>query len=163
MKKTPLIAAVIFAITTSTAMAAGYGAAGCGFGGSLIKDNKMLPQIGAWFLNSISGNQTFAMTSGTSECGSSGLVLAEKEQNVFVAQNYQDLAKEMAAGEGENLTVLAGLLGCPADRAPRVGELTQASYASIFSSEATTASDMLGAVKTTLLSDPGLASSCQRL
>ena len=71
MRKFPLLVTLVGAMAfASSALAAGYGAAGCGFGGMLIKENKILHQIGAWFLNGILGNQTFAMTSGTSDCKS---------------------------------------------------------------------------------------------
>ncbi|MFQ5561511.1 MAG: DUF3015 family protein, partial [Nitrospinota bacterium] len=73
----PLLFGVLF--LASNAAAAGYGSAGCGFGSTLIKENKVLHHIGATILNSVSGNQTFGISSGTSGCGASGLILAKKE------------------------------------------------------------------------------------
>ncbi|NOY84398.1 MAG: DUF3015 domain-containing protein [Nitrospirae bacterium] len=143
--------------------AAGYGAAGCGFGGELIKENKVLHQIGAAILNMILGNQTFGMTSGTSGCGEDGLVLAENEQETFVGNNYETLTKEMASGKGENLTTLAGLLGCSSDTVQHFGSFTQAHYPSIFKTRETTPSEMLVALKDGLSLEPTLASSCQKI
>lgn len=147
----------------STGLAAGYGAAGCGFGGELIKENKILHQIGAVILNGILGNQTFGITSGTSGCGESGLVLAETEQEKFVETNYDNLVKEMAVGEGENLTTLAGLLGCSSDQVQGFGAFTQAHYPSIVKTGSTRPSEMLVSLKEGLLLEPGLSSSCQKI
>ncbi|MBN4054484.1 DUF3015 family protein [Nitrospira defluvii] len=161
-----LFVLAIFGLTlvfASNSFAAGYGAAGCGFGGELIKENKILHQIGAAILNGILGNQTFGITSGTSGCGESGLVLAESEQERFVENNYDTLAKEMASGEGENLTTLAGLLGCSSAQVQSFGSFTQSHYPSIFKTGETTPSEMLVALKDGLSLEPTLAVSCQKI
>jgi hypothetical protein len=161
MRKIPLIAVLFMASAfTTSALAAGYGSAGCGLGGMLIKENKKLHQIGAWILNGISGNQTFGMTTGTSGCGDSMMSQSEHEQKMFVENNYDSLAKEMAAGQGESVAALAGLLGCPAQ--PFSGYV-QANYVSIFPSERTTPAEMLDAVKRGLIGEPALAASCHRI
>ncbi|MFQ5542864.1 MAG: DUF3015 family protein [Nitrospiria bacterium] len=164
MKRISLLAVpfLIFTLASAT-FAAGYGAAGCGFGGELIKENKILHQIGAWFLNSILGNQTFGMTSGTSGCGASGLVLAENEQEIFVEKNYSNLAKEMSAGEGAYLTTLASLLGCSSDQTAAFGTFTQDHFASIYKTSETSSSEMLISLKEGLSQDSVLAASCQRI
>ncbi len=164
MKKVPLLVVMFVALVFSgSAFAAGYGAAGCGFGSMVIPENKILHQVGAWFLNSISGNQTFGITSGTSNCGGSGLVLAEKEQEVYVENNFQTLAKEMAAGEGEDLRTLAGMLGCSPAQIEGFGSFTQENYESIFSQAGTTPTEMLGALKARLSEDEAMATSCTNI
>lgn len=164
MKRFALLAVMFLGlIIASSAFAAGYGAAGCGWGSTLIKENKKGAQLGAWFLNGLLGNQTFGISSGTSGCGASGLVLAEKEQEAFVANNYHSLAREMAAGEGEGLHALAGLLGCPSEQAADFGAFTQKNYPAIFKSGETTPAEMLDALKKGLSGDPGLVSSCNKL
>lgn len=155
-----MLGALAFA---SPAFAAGYGAAGCGFGGLLIKDNKKLPQIGAWLLNGVLGNQTFGISSGTSECGSSGPAPAEKEQKSFIENNYHSLAREMATGEGEELRTLAGLLGCPSGQVGDFGVFAQKNYASLFKSDGTTPAEMLDALKEALSGDQRFASSCDKI
>lgn len=165
MRKVPLLVAVLFSLgLASSALAAGYGAAGCGLGGFLIKDNNtILAQLGATILNSVSGNQTFAISSGTLGCGESGLVLAKLEQEVFVEKNYFNLAKDMATGEGEDLTVLAGLLGCSGESVVTFSSFTQGNYSSIFVSEETTPLEMLGYLKGELAGHPQLSTSCLNL
>jgi hypothetical protein len=164
MKRFALLVALFVGLTSApSALAAGYGAAGCGWGSTLIKENKKGAQLGAWFLNGLLSNQTFGISSGTSGCGASGLVLAEKEQEAFVANNYHSLAREMAAGEGEDLYTLAGLLGCPVEQAADFGAFTQKNYPAIFKSDNTTPVEMLDALKKGLSGNPGLVSSCNKL
>ncbi|MBI3804060.1 MAG: DUF3015 family protein [Nitrospirae bacterium] len=165
MRKLPVIAvAMVLALTVvSSALAAGYGAAGCGWGGKVIKQNDQLSQLGAWLLNGVSSNQTFAMTSGTSGCSKLGIVMAEAEQTQFVESNYQGLAKEMASGEGENIYTLAGLLGCSAEQTKNFASFTKQNYDSIFKSEQNTPSEMLASLKEGLSNDPVLATSCQKI
>jgi len=165
MKKLPLLVAMLVSLLfASSAFAAGYGAAGCGWGGKVIgKNNDQLAQLGATILNGFSGNQTFAIPAGTSGCGKSGLVTAESEQTLFVANNYDSLVKQMAAGEGEDLATLAGLLGCAPDKAGQFGSFTQKNYRSILTSAEATPSEMLTSLKQNLSGDPMLSTTCSRI
>jgi hypothetical protein len=126
----------------------------------LIKENKILHQVGAWFLNGIFGNQTFAITSGTSECAGMKATLAQQEQQLFVENNFNGLAKEMAVGEGEYLNTLAGLLGCPAEQASNFAAFTKESYSTIFPSDHTGPQEMLITLKQELSKRPELSPSC---
>ncbi|HUK57359.1 MAG TPA: DUF3015 family protein [Nitrospiria bacterium] len=164
MRKYPLLIALLVSLTFApTVFAAGYGAAGCGWGGKVIQKNDILAQLGATILNSSVWNQTFAMTSGTSGCGKSGLVMAEKEQNVFVENNYSSLAKEMAAGQGENLNTLAGLMGCSANQTQHFATFTKENYNAIFTSEQESPSQMLASLKKGLTGDPVLVAACPKI
>jgi hypothetical protein len=164
MRKIPVIVAMFLMFTVvSSALAAGYGAAGCGFGGLVIKENRILPQIGAWFLNGLYGNQTFAMTSGTSECGGKKGVTANGDQEQFVKNNYDSLAKEMAVGAGEGLNTLSDLLGCPAERHENFASYTQQNYPALFKDETTAPAEMLATLKKGLSSEPVFASSCNKI
>ena len=165
MKNLCRVAVVVIATAfASSAFAAGYGAAGCGWGGKVIgKNNDILAQLGATMLNGSSGNSTFAMTSGTSGCAKMGLVMAENEQTLFVENNYHSLAKEMAAGEGEDLNTLAGLFGCPVDQTHSFATFAKQNYNSIFKGEQTTPSEMLTSLKQGLSGDSVLAASCSKI
>lgn len=165
MRKLPAMVALLFTLTiASSALAAGYGAAGCGWGGKEIgKKDDILAQLGATILNGVLSNQSFAITSGTSGCGKSGLVMAENEQTAFVQNNYTSLAKEMAAGEGESLNTLAGLMGCSADQTEHFAVFTKDNYNSIFKSEQDTPSEMLATLKKGMAGDSVLAASCPKI
>ena len=112
---------------------AGYGKAGCGLGGLLVKQNNWL-QIFAATLNGISGNQTFAITTGTSGCDG-GVVGGEYSSRRYIETNREVLAKDIARGQGETLAGLAVVAGCT--DASVLGTTLQANYSKIF-----TASDL---------------------
>ena len=86
------------------------GDAGCGLGGQVIKSNTKLAQLGATFLNGLSGNQTFGISSGTSGCTANGLVQNEKQIEYFVEVNQEQLTREIAQGQLEK-NELIQLLG----------------------------------------------------
>lgn len=99
------------AIFTTSLSAKNYGTAGCGLGSIVFGPKPGLIQIVALTLNA-TGTQTFGITSGTSNCTADGIVLKEKEQEIFVHLNFESLEKEMAIGSGEKLSAFANLLGC---------------------------------------------------
>lgn len=163
MRKFALLVGFIVIASASSAAAAGYGSAGCGWGGDVVAKRTFWGQLGAYSLNGYSSNQTFAMTSGTSGCKKAlGAVLAEQEQQQFVEGNFTTLSKEMAAGEGEHLSTLAGLMGCAADSIEAFGEFTQSHYSAILQTPDTSASAVLGAIRTGLSHDQRLSASCSR-
>ncbi|MCP4116136.1 MAG: DUF3015 domain-containing protein [Desulfobacteraceae bacterium] len=81
---------------------------GCGLGHVLIGDKEGL----VWgllgtCLNGTSGNQTFGMTTGTLGCDTGGKIVMNEKIDIFVADNMDNLAMDIAAGEGETLEALA--------------------------------------------------------
>ncbi len=147
-------------LLSSPAFAAGYGKAGCGLGSLVFGDAPGPVQIFAATTNGTSYSQLFGITSGTSNCDASGIILAEREGDLFAASNFDSLEKEMAAGEGENLDTLAGLLGCPTEKSPSFASYTQENYSVIFANAQTTPNEMLQAIRTGISSHPKLASTC---
>ncbi len=155
-----LLALGMTLLMTSPAFSAGYGDAGCGLGSLIFGKTPGPVQILAATTNGTSQNQSFAITSGTSNCDKeSALVVAKVEQVRFADSNFASLAKESAAGQGERLTTLAGLMGCSAV-APEFARFTQRHYETIFATNHTTPSEMLGAIKDGMTQDPVLATSC---
>lgn len=148
-------------ISSSIVMAAGYGSAGCGLGSMVFGDAKGGIQIFAATTNGTSGNQTFGITSGTSNCDASGNIKMTKLQQHFVEQNYQSLIKEMAGGEGENLEAFYSLLGCSTDHYSSFVSMTKGDYNSIIDGE--TPDHMLTNIKSKIRSDQTLSSSCKNV
>ena len=149
----------VMLLAASAAHAQGYGMAGCGLGSMVFKDNSGT-QILAATTNGTFANQTFAITSGTSNCASGGIIKAQREQAAFAEVNFQDLKRNMATGGGEFLTSFASLLGCEDTAKPALAKMTQAKYESILPTEKTTAMEMLSGVKSQIKADPALAGSC---
>ncbi|EQA62373.1 DUF3015 domain-containing protein [Leptospira alexanderi] len=164
MKKRIVSTVLSFAILagagliTNHAEAKGYGVAGCGLGSVLIS-GKGFVQVFAATTNGSSGNQTFGITSGTSNCTADGIVKLEKAQEMFVAVNYESLEQEMAMGKGEKLESFAKLLGCDAGSVSRFGKLTKEKYSSLIKQD-TTPSLLLSAVKSEVKGEPSLSKNC---
>jgi hypothetical protein len=93
---------------------------GCGLGKLAWSDYPGQQSIWAQVLQSTTngtfGSQTFGISSGTSGCTNDGTIFASEKVNVFAAVNFDNLAQEMAQGQGEHLTSLATLMGIPAEQ-----------------------------------------------
>ena len=106
MKK--FILALTFASFSLTASAA-HGPAGCGFGTLIFKGQSGLAMnVLAGITNTIFWNQTFAMSTGTLECGDA------KNARVgaisFIDNNMVALSTDIATGEGESLDAYLALV-----------------------------------------------------
>lgn len=147
-------------IFSSPAFSAGYGDAGCGLGSIIFGDESGPVQILAVTMNGLSYNQVFGVTSGTSNCDTEGLVLAEKEDHVYFVQNFDSLKKEMASGQGEHLRALSSLLGCRPDEEVQFTSYAQQNYQTIFASTQSEPKAILTAMKKEISDDPELAALC---
>ena len=114
----------------SVAQAADIGTAGCGLGNVLMGGEHGMKQIFVATTNGTSGNQTFGITSGTSNCTDSG---RSAQLNNFIESNKVALTKEAARGEGQTLEGLTQVLGCKADFSAKVKN----HYQQIFSTDKT--------------------------
>ena len=148
-----LLSATITAADTSSAIKGSgkYGTAGCGLGSLAFGNQPGGVQILASTTNSTSANQTFGMTSGTSNCGASAFASGTKN---FVDANREVLAKDAARGEGEAIGALAVINQCKDMKA--VGAALQRDYGTIFPSEKATNAEVTDALLKTLHSDPSL-------
>jgi hypothetical protein len=88
---------------------------GCGLGSVLFEGKDgLMSQTFAVTTNGTFGNQTFGMTSGTSNCDKPKNFTLNEKLNTFVAENMDGIAKDIAAGSGEHLYTLATLMEVPA-------------------------------------------------
>jgi hypothetical protein len=87
----------------------GYGMAGCGLGSVVFGDKPGMIQIVAATLNAVSGNQTFGITFGTSNCGESGKAA---RANQFIEVNKVALENDLSRGAGESIVALSEVMGC---------------------------------------------------
>lgn len=142
--------------TTNAQAAGGYNMAGCGLGGMFIKDPSTFAQVIAATVNNLISPQTFAITSGTSECSEDGMVKSELKVLFFASVNFENLKQDMARGQGEYLASLAALLGVSEGQQPEFFAMTQENYASLFTSEQTAPSEMLTVLKQKMLAHPAL-------
>jgi hypothetical protein len=111
-----------------------------------------------------SSSQTFQNTTDTSSKftsstspGSGSDKSAKNEQALaFSRVQLERIKTDMAVGGGEHLTSLATLLGVPSHNQPEFFALTKANFSTLFSSEPTTAEDLLARLDDQLDTHPVL-------
>jgi len=110
---------------------------GCGLGTMLFKgnaDNSVVLQTFQATTNGIYGNQTFGITTGTSDCAQPKNFVSNQQLNEFMVANMDNLARDIAQGRGETLDAFAELAGIPAEKRPEFYAQLQSGFARIFTS-----------------------------
>jgi hypothetical protein len=102
-------------------------------------------------------SQTFGISSGTSGCTNDGKVWAQEKVNVFASLNFENLAQDMAQGQGEHLTSLATLMGIPAAQQPAFFAMTQEKYSSLVTAGETSPVALVKALNEAVATHPMLA------
>ncbi len=138
MNKKVLAATAALMIGASASMFADN--IGPGLGRVLLKgkQGKMWEFLGTT-LNGICGNGTFALTTGTLGY-EEGAAIALADTNRFIADNMDNLAQDIAMGEGEYLDVLSDMLAV-SDKAA-FKSTVQANFNNIYSSSEVTAEEV---------------------
>jgi len=141
MKKLSVVATVVavMLVLAGSAFAAGqaHTNTGCGLGTMLFKnnaDNSVILQTFQATTNGIYGNQTFGITTGTSDCAQPKNFVSNQQLNEFMVANMDNLARDIAQGRGETLDTCAELLGVPAEKRPEFYGQLQSGFARIFTS-----------------------------
>jgi hypothetical protein len=91
-------------------------------------------QVLAATTNGTSGNQTFGMTSGTSNCEKPSRFVSIERINTYVADNMDNLANDIARGDGEYLNTLAVLMDVPENSRAGFYEKLQNNFSRIYPS-----------------------------
>jgi hypothetical protein len=128
--------------------------AGCGLGTMLFEGQKgPVPQILAVTTNGTSGNQTFGITSGTLGCEKDGVVRPPTKVHVLLLSSLDNLAGDVARGDGETLESLASLMVvAPEDKARFFGTL-QHNFGQIFPREDVTVDEVIASMNAVLAQD----------
>ncbi len=146
MKKLLLTALAVTTVVTS-AQAERNLNTGCGLGSMIIENqNTVAKQFVAAFTNGISGNQTFGITTGTLGCDKPELFVQNEKVEKFVADNMDNLAVDIAAGDGETLETLAALLNV-SDKTSFKTKLKN-NFDAIYSDESVTSAKVIDAIVT---------------
>jgi hypothetical protein len=163
MKKTWVVAIVAASLLVGLAGIAGaantdrFGMAGCGLGSLLFGDDPgKVSQILGATTNGTSGNQTFGITSGTSNCDPKSGPAGAK---LYIETNREALAKDAARGSGETLSGLVALAGCR--DAGSTGSALQRNFGTIFPGVGVPDAHVSETILGILSSDPALA--CEKL
>ena len=120
-------------------MAAGENNIGsCGWGSKLFDGQSgVAPQVLAVTTNGTFGNQTFAITSGTSGCTQDGAVKSSWKTALFIDGNKEMLARDMSVGSGETLDSLAHLMGVEAQDRAAFNQVAKENLWKIFAADST--------------------------
>lgn len=131
MKKFLAAAAVCVALSAAPAHADNVG---CGLGAVLLKGNSgMAVNLIATFLNGISANQTFGITTGTSGCTQNGRISGGTGRLfAFMENNLDQFAIDASRGHGETINAVASIMDVPADK---VGSVAKQNFALLFNGE----------------------------
>ena len=141
MKKGFMVVAVVAVslVFVGAAFAAGqaHQNTGCGLGTMLFKgnaDNSVILQTFQATTNGIYGNQTFGITTGTSDCAQPKNFVSNQQLNEFMVANMDNLAHDIAQGRGETLDAFAELMQVPVEKRPEYYSQLQTGFGRIFTS-----------------------------
>jgi len=118
---------------------------GCGLGSLIIKDqSSSVLQALAATTNGTSGNQTFGITSGTSNCNKPSDFVSNDKLNKFVEENMDELALDISAGKGETLSTVAKLMNVENNEA--FSAKLQSNFTNIYSNENVTSAAVIDSI-----------------
>ncbi len=147
MKKLVLLITVFM----MTAVLSGLGWAvdqkntGCGLGSIAWEgsSNGLMSQTLAATTNGTFGTQTFGITSGTSNCEQYKSFTYNEKVDTFVADNMDNLARDIARGQGEYVNTLAVLMEIPNAKKAAFRSQLQAHFSDIYTSDQVTYSEVV--------------------
>ena len=117
---------------------------GCGLGSMIFEgQNGLMSQTVAATSNGIFGNQTFGITSGTFNCEQYKTFTYNEKLDTFVADNMDNLARDIARGQGEYLNTLAVLMEVPDTQKAAFRSHLQAHFSDIYTSDKVTHSEVV--------------------
>ena len=117
---------------------------GCGLGSMAFEgQNGLMSQTAAATTNGIFGNQTFGITSGTLNCEQYKDFAYNERVGVFVAENMDNLATDIARGQGEYVNTLAVLMEVPDVKKASFRSQLQAHFSDIYTSDKVTHSEVV--------------------
>ncbi len=120
---------------------------GCGLGYVAMKDQEgVIFEVLAVTTNGTSANQTFGITSGTLECEKPAKFVKNEKLQRFVAENMDELAQDIARGEGRYVDTLADLMGVPAEKRPEFYTKLQKNFDRIFPSESVSSAHVIDTI-----------------
>ena len=147
MKKFIATTLVTIMMSAGTAFAANQNNTGCGLGTMVFEgsnfSNTTVGQVLIVTTNGTSGNQTFGITSGTSNCEQPTNIVKNERLQEFVVANMDSIAKDIATAEGESLDTLSELMEISPEQRPLLYAKLQSNFSSIYTSNGVTAAEVI--------------------
>lgn len=154
MKKLAVLVCAVFTVMVFVGVGfADQQNTGCGLGSIVFQGHDgLVSQTCAATFNGISGNQTFGITTGTSNCNQFETIWANEKLNTFVAENMDNLANDIAKGNGEYVNTLAVLMEVPEGERTGFYSRLQANFSHIYTSDQVSHVDVLKNIETVMSS-----------
>jgi hypothetical protein len=145
MKKMILALVLVgFIALPATVFAVNQKNTGCGLGSMIMQGNDgLLFQVLAVTTNGTCGNQTFGISSGTLNCSQPGKFATRERVNSYISDNMDNLANDIAKGDGEYLNTLAVLMEVPEGTRAGFYAKLQNNFSQIYTSASVTSVDVL--------------------
>ena len=129
----------------------------CGWGSKLFDGQRgIAPQVLAVTTNG-SGTQTFGITSGTSGCTQNGVVRSSWKTAMFIDQNMNKLASNIAVGSGEELEGLAVLMNISSSDTEHFKKALKDNFNTLFTSPEIDSKTLIANINQVLSSDKSLS------
>lgn len=156
MKKLLAVAALAVLPLSNAAMADSD--IGCGLGTMIFdgQQGKVFKVLGAT-TNGTSGNQTFGITFGTLGCDGTGTINSAQKLALFIDGNLDNLARDIARGEGETLATLSEVWGIQEADKAAFNQMAKENFAQVFQSENVTSQEVFTNLNTLVAQDQVLA------
>lgn len=131
---------------------------GCGLGTQIWEGQSgLIAKVLGATTNGTSGNQTFGITSGTLGCSQDGVITASARVPMFASANVDQLAAEVAAGEGEALDALAALYEIDGADRQAFNALAQSNFDRLFGAADVTTGSVIAELEATMAADARFA------
>ena len=157
MRRTLAVCLLPLLAATSTPVVADSGS-GCGIGQQIFAGQSgRVPHILAAITNGTSFNQLFGIAFDSLGCNGESTDTASYQRDIFVASNFDNIARDAAQGGGEHLQSLAVLMSIDEKDTARFYEFSQQQYDTLFNQEVLDHEQWLIQLDTALLNDPTLS------
>ena len=157
--KSKFLVAIAAVSASAGAFAAGENNVGsCGWGSKIFAGQSgIFPQALAGITNGTFGNQTFAISTGTSGCTQDGAVSSNWQTALFIDGNKEKLARDVSRGQGETLDSLAKLLGMREAHKSHFYQTAKGNFDRIFPSAQASTDDIMNGFKQVIAEDQFLS------
>lgn len=155
IRKLPLLLLPLMMASTGASIA--DSGPGCGVGQQIFSGQSGLAAHVMAATTNGSSSQITGISFDSMGCDTSTVITAEFQRNVFVANNYDNIARDAAQGGGDHLQSLAALMQMQDKDARHFYEVAQVNYDSLFGDSDADHAQWLVKLDTTLSADPTLA------
>lgn len=147
----------LIALVSAASVSAADSSSGCGMGWEVAPKQSLISSSTRSIVNATFSN-TIAMTLGTSGCAKHSIVKNDAKGIHFAEANLNQLAVEMARGNGEFVASFASVFGC--QNSSDFGSMVQANYETVLPTASTSGVELYNNVKAQIKNNASLASSC---